>query len=59
MNRGHMINNGCFTLRIIFVEEKELIERFGDSYKKYQKNTPAILIRSRNWVRFFKFIIGK
>jgi len=54
-----MINNGCFTLRIIFVEEKELIERFGDSYKKYQKNTPAILIRSRNWVRFFKFIIGK
>ncbi|MFX0008174.1 MAG: methyltransferase family protein [Promethearchaeota archaeon] len=46
-------------IHIHFVEEKELINRFGDSYKKYRKNVPAFFVRPKNWGKFFKFIIGK
>jgi len=48
-----------FTYHILCVEEKELIERFGDSYKTYTKRVPAILIKPENWGRYFKFLIGK
>ena len=46
-------------IHIYYVEEKELINRFGDSYKKYQKNVPAILIKPKDIGRFIKFLIGK
>ena len=46
-------------IHIHFVEEKELINRFGDSYKEYRKNVPAFFVRPKNWGKFFKFIIGK
>ncbi len=46
-------------IHIRYVEEKELIKRFGDSYKEYQKNVPAILIRPKDIGRFMKFLIGK
>lgn len=46
-------------IHIHFVEEKELINRFGDSYKEYRKNVPPFFVRPKNWGQFFKFIIGK
>lgn len=46
-------------IHIHFVEEKELINRFGDSYKEYRKNVPAFFVRPKNWGQFFKFILGK
>ena len=49
---GMMIHIRC-------VEEKELIERFGDSYKEYRKNVPAIFIKPKDIARFMKFLIGK
>jgi len=46
-------------VHIRFVEEKELIERFGDSYRDYQKKVPAILLKPKNIGKFFKFLVGK
>ncbi len=46
-------------IHIHYVEEKELIHRFGDSYKEYRQNVPAFFVRPKNWGQFFKFIIGK
>ncbi|MHA1725873.1 MAG: methyltransferase family protein [Promethearchaeota archaeon] len=48
-----------FNIHIHFVEEKELINRFGNSYKDYQKRVPAIFIRPKNWKIFFKYLLGK
>ncbi|MHA1510724.1 MAG: methyltransferase family protein [Promethearchaeota archaeon] len=45
-----------FRIHIIFVEEKELIQRFGESYDTYRKSIPAIFVRPRNWKIFFKFL---
>lgn len=42
----------------IYIEEKELINRLGDSYKSYRKRVPAILIKPKNWIQFFKFLFG-
>ncbi|TFG19061.1 MAG: hypothetical protein EU533_07130 [Promethearchaeota archaeon] len=46
-------------IHIHFVEEKELINRFGDSYKVYRKKTPAFFVYPKNIIQFFKFILGK
>ena len=46
-------------IHIYYVEEKELINRFGDSYREYQKRVPAILIKPKDLGRFIKFLIGK
>jgi protein-S-isoprenylcysteine O-methyltransferase Ste14 len=48
-----------FSIFILFVEEKELIQRFGDSYKKYRNSVPAIFVRPKNWKKYFKFLIGQ
>lgn len=48
-----------FAYHIVYVEEKELIERLGDSYKMYKKKVPALLIKPKNWGLYFKFLIGK
>lgn len=45
-----------FSIHIIFVEEKELIQRFGESYDTYRRSIPAIFVRPRNWKIFFKFL---
>jgi protein-S-isoprenylcysteine O-methyltransferase Ste14 len=45
---------------IRLVEEKELIERFGQSYIDYRKRVPAFWPKLRDLGKFFKFlIIGK
>ncbi|MFX1457370.1 MAG: methyltransferase family protein [Promethearchaeota archaeon] len=46
-------------IHIHFVEEKELINRFGDSYKEYRKKTPAFFVHMKNWGLFLRFILGK
>lgn len=43
-------------IHIRLVEEKELIERFGDSYIKYRKKVPAFVVRPKNLGKFFKFL---
>ncbi len=45
-------------IHVHFVEEKELINRFGDSYTEYRKKTPAFFVHPKNWGLFFKFFIG-
>lgn len=48
-----------FEIHIRKVEEKELIQRFGESFENYRKHVPAILVRPRHWKIYFKFLIGK
>ncbi len=48
-----------FEFHIHKVEEKELIQRFGESFENYRKQVPAILIPPRHWKTFFRFLIGK
>ncbi len=43
---------------IHFVEEKVLIDRFGDSYREYRNKTPAFFVPTKNWGLFFKNLIG-
>ena len=42
---------------IRLVEEKELIERFGQSYLDYRKGVPAFWPRLRDLGAFFKFLV--
>jgi protein-S-isoprenylcysteine O-methyltransferase Ste14 len=42
---------------IRLVEEKELIERFGQSYLEYRRRTPAFWPKWYDLGRFFKFLI--
>ena len=46
-------------IHIHFVEEKELIQRFGNSYKEYRKKTPAFFVNVKNWGTFLKFLSGR
>jgi protein-S-isoprenylcysteine O-methyltransferase Ste14 len=46
-------------IHIRFVEDKELIQRFGDNFQKYMKNVPALIIRPKNWIKLLKFIVNK
>ena len=46
-------------IHIHYVEEKELIQRFGDSFKEYRKNTPAFFVRPKKWGKLFKFLLGR
>ena len=45
-----------FTGWVRLVEEKELIERFGQSYLEYRKRTPAFWLRPSDLGKFFTFI---
>ena len=45
-----------FTGWIRLVEEKELIERFGQSYRDYQKHIPTFWPRLRDMGKFFVFL---
>lgn len=45
-------------IHIHFVEEKESIDRFRDSYREYINKTPAFFVPPKNWGLFFKYLIG-
>jgi protein-S-isoprenylcysteine O-methyltransferase Ste14 len=46
-----------FYIHIYFVEEKELVQRFGDSYKNYRKKVPAFFVHPRNLKTLFHFLL--
>jgi protein-S-isoprenylcysteine O-methyltransferase Ste14 len=48
-----------FYLHIHLVEEKELIQRFGDSYREYQMKVPAFFVSPRNMRTFLRFLFKK
>ena len=48
-----------FYLHVHFVEEKELIQRFGDSYRSYREKVPAFFIHPNDLSIFLRFLFGK
>lgn len=46
-------------IHLKFVEEKELIQRFGEQYKKYKKIVPAFFVRFRDLKKYFSIIFRK
>ena len=48
-----------FYLHVHLVEEKELIQRFGDSYREYRKKVPAFFVSPRNIGTFLRFLFKK
>ena len=48
-----------FYLHVHFIEEKELIQRFGDSYREYQTKVPAFFVSLKNIRIFFSFLLTK
>ena len=46
-----------FYFHIHYIEEKELISRFGESYKTYRKNVPFFLINPVKLTLLLKFIV--
>ena len=48
------------TLRIhIYVEEKELLQRFGEGYGEYRKSVPGLYVHPRNLGKFFRYLLGR
>lgn len=47
------------TLHIKLVEEKELIQRFGDDYVKYKQSVPAFFVRLKDSSKYFRFLLGR
>ncbi|MBY9019648.1 MAG: hypothetical protein KGD67_01225 [Candidatus Lokiarchaeota archaeon] len=45
-------------IHLKIVEEKELIERFGDSYKKYKETVPAFFVRIKDLKKYFSTLFG-
>ncbi len=45
------------TVWLRLAEERELIERFGESYGAYRRTVPAFYPRVRDWGKFFRFLL--
>ncbi|MFX1332557.1 MAG: methyltransferase family protein, partial [Promethearchaeota archaeon] len=43
----------------ISVEEKELVERFGDGYSEYMKKVPGLRVRPRDFAAYARFLLGR
>ena len=48
-----------FNIHLKFIEEKELIERFGEEYKKYKEKVPAFFVRVKDLKKYFSFVFKK
>jgi protein-S-isoprenylcysteine O-methyltransferase Ste14 len=48
-----------FYIHIHFVEEKELIVRFGPSYQEYMKKVPAFFVNPKKLGILLGFLLGK
>jgi len=46
-------------IHLKYVEEKELIQRFGEGYKKYKEEVPALIVRLKDIKKYFSFIFKK
>jgi len=49
----------AFYIHIHFVEEKELVVRFGLSYQEYMNKVPAFLVKPNKLGVFLGFLLGK
>ena len=54
-----IIELSAFYIHVHFVEEKELIERFGPSYQEYMKKVPAFFVKADKLGTFLGFLAGK
>jgi protein-S-isoprenylcysteine O-methyltransferase Ste14 len=43
----------------ISVEEKELVERFGEGYSDYMKRVPGLRVRPRDFGAYARFLLGR
>jgi protein-S-isoprenylcysteine O-methyltransferase Ste14 len=43
----------------ISVEEKELVERFGEGYSEYMERVPGLRIRPRDFGAYVRFLLGR
>lgn len=41
------------------VEERELVDRFGDDYREYMNTVPAFVPRAEDWTDFFAFFLNR
>ena len=48
-----------FNIHLTFVEEKELIRRFGEGYIKYKEEVPAFFVKLRDLKKYFFFVFKK
>lgn len=48
-----------FWVHVRFVEEKELLERFGESYTTYRRGVPAFVVNPKHLKEFFGFLMGR
>ncbi len=46
-------------IHLKFVEEKELIQRFGGDYKKYREDVPAFFVKLKDLRRYFSTLFKK
>jgi len=46
-------------IHLKLVEEKELIERFGEHYKKYRENVPAFFVKLKDFKKYFSILLNK
>ncbi len=46
-------------IHIHFIEDKELVQRFGKDFQEYQQNVPVLFVQPKNWGKVFKFLFGK
>ena len=46
-------------IHLKLVEEKELIERFGEHYKKYRENVPAFFVKLKDVKKYFSILLNK
>jgi protein-S-isoprenylcysteine O-methyltransferase Ste14 len=45
-----------FYLHVYLVEERELVQRFGESYKDYRKRTPTFFARPKDLRKLFRYL---
>ncbi|MHA1794735.1 MAG: methyltransferase family protein [Promethearchaeota archaeon] len=50
-----LLTVGFFSFHIHFIEERELIQRFGKNYKEYMNKTSAFFPKPKNSLKLLKF----
>jgi len=47
-----------YIFHIRAVEDKELVERFGENFKMYQKKVPALIPHPKHWMKIITFTVN-
>ncbi len=48
-----------FLIAFVYVEERELIERFGESYQEYMRQVPGLYVKLGDIGAFLRFVVGR